>query len=86
MIKVDFESTVGVKGTFRLEFLYFQWFKEVPKSFAYENSTFPGEFHALFYDAYERSFDYTFHVNQSVIILAFGVNVRKYHRIKLILT
>lgn len=61
-------------GDFIFEYKYFQWLKKVLKRYAYENITFHGQLHAVFYDSrYDDfinvlAFDY-------IAILSFDVKI-----------
>lgn len=76
-IKADLETFVATNGTFRLHYLYFEWFERVSEILHYDSLTFPGELHALFYNELANSFEHSLTMDKGVIALAFGIVVSK---------
>lgn len=75
-IELDLQPFLNVKGSFRFELLYIQWFKEVEMYSSSPNLTFPGELHAVFYDTNFKSFEHAAAVDKSLVVLAFNFAVR----------
>lgn len=75
-IKINFMDSLGLKGTFRLEFLYFQGFKDAVPTFSHENIKFPVELHVVFSNTKCKDFSKSLNKENEIIIMAFGIKVK----------
>lgn len=71
---IDLGEKLG-SGTFRFEFLYFQWFEKSWRDFNYKNYSLPAELHIIFYDDECKSFEEAVKLKKTIVVIAIGLQV-----------
>lgn len=60
---------------FRFEYMYFQWLEKVPDILQFNNLTFHGQLHVVFYDSTSKNIEECIKLEKIIFIMAIGIKV-----------